>query len=114
MSLIDTKFTVVSSPAAGDCVIKIDGEIGRLTAARLRGALRYALVARPERLIVDLSDAILVDQTGLAVLVGANERGKVTGTQLVLRGVSDSDAALLAATGLNRILPVVAALPPAA
>jgi anti-anti-sigma factor len=110
VSVTDTRFTVVSEPNAVECVIEVHGEIGRRSAPLLRGALRYALGGRPEWLVLDLSDAELVDDAGLAVLVAADRTAKDHGMQLWLCGLNDAAVTLLRSSKLQAVLKVVPTL----
>jgi anti-anti-sigma factor len=109
-SVTTTQFRVVSEPNAVECVIEVHGEIARRSAPRLRGALRYALGGRPEWLVLDLSDADLVDDAGLAVLVAADRTAKDHGMQLLLCGLNDAAVTLLRSSNLHTVLKVVPTL----
>src|SRR5579859_4984472 len=107
MGAPDATFNIVSETGATGCVIKLQGDIDLHALPRLRGALRYAISGRPERLIIDLTDAVSVAPAGLATLAAARQRAADTGTPLLLHAPNASTVELLAETGFDRLLPVV-------
>jgi anti-sigma B factor antagonist len=106
-SVNTTTFTIVNGPEGHESVMEIDGEVGVTTAARFRGALRYAIVCRPEKLIVDMRRVSVIDSTGLTALVAANRRCIHLGISLTLMAPNAGAMRVLQATGLDRILTVV-------
>jgi anti-sigma B factor antagonist len=108
LSSVDaTTFTIVNEPEGRESVLEIDGEVGVTTAARFRGALRYAIICRPERLTVDMRRVSMIDSTGLRALVAANGRCIHLGISLRLMAPHAGAMRVLEATGLDRVLTVV-------
>jgi anti-anti-sigma factor len=89
-------------------VIRLSGEIGVLTAHKLRERLLDSLRFSTSLLILDLSDVSLVDASGLAVIVGIQRRAKAMGITLALSAPCPYVSKLLRATGLDRRLPLMA------
>ncbi len=113
MSVIDTvasnattTFTVESGPTAADCIVSAQGDICAGTAARFRGALRYAMICLPERVVVDMSSVRSIDSTGLDTMVAARARAIYLRIGFQLRAPSAEVVQLIAAKGLDKILTV--------
>jgi anti-sigma B factor antagonist len=62
--------------------------------------------AEPPRLVVDLSDVGFVDSAGIGLLVTAHRRAEQSGGRLVLTGVNDVVAHVLALTRTDRLLSI--------
>jgi anti-sigma B factor antagonist len=103
----DPTLQIVGETEKADYVIKLHGDIDLRALPRLRGALSYALFGRPDRLIIDLAEVTSVDAAGLAILAAARYRGRDIGTPLLLQAPNASTVELLAATGLDQVLPIV-------
>lgn len=104
----DTRFSVFSAPDGREAVVQADGEVGVATAARFRGALRYAMVCRPHRLVVDMTRVSAIDSTGLSILVAVDTRCKDLDIQMMLMAPSARTLRLLKATRLDQVLMVMA------
>jgi anti-anti-sigma factor len=100
-------FKIGNKTGDADSVIKLRGDMNVLALPRLGGALDYALAGHPARVIVDLADVDTVDISGLSFLVAARSRAAEMATPLLIKAPNAHTAELLAATGLDRVLPVV-------
>jgi anti-anti-sigma factor len=87
-------------------VISLSGRLAAATVADVRSVLVAALECGHGDLVVDLHDVVLVDASGLGVLVGAHRRALRVDRRLVLRNIPDRIERLLAVTHLNRVLAV--------
>jgi anti-anti-sigma factor len=87
-------------------VISLSGRLAAATVADVRSVLVAALESGDGDLVVDLHDVVLVDASGLGVLVGAHRRALRVERRLVLRNIPDRIERLLAVTHLNRVLTV--------
>ncbi len=85
-------------------LLVLRGSLDVSTVADVRQALHSALDAGIGDLVVDLADVLLLDATGLGVLVGAHRRAGRCGRRLVLRRVPARIERLLVATRLHRVL----------
>ena len=92
----------VRYPAAGVCVVVIDGELDMLTAPRLEACVREQLAAVPIHLILDLESVRFLGSSGLSCLLRAWELAQqTTGVHLHLAGlVTQAVARPLADIGL--------------
>ncbi len=95
-------------------LLVLRGGLDLTTVPDVRTALQAALDGGTGDLVVDLSDVVVLDVTGLGVLVSAHRKAGRCGRRLVLRGVPAQVGRLLVATRLHRVLlierPAVAAL----
>jgi len=89
-----------SSPAAA---VDVVGVLDLSSLPRVRAQIDEALVARPERLVVDLSACPFVDASALSMLLDAHRRARRAGGSLTLRGCSPRVLRLLALTGLRGV-----------
>lgn len=82
----------------------LSGRLDVRTVADVRAALHAALDSGQGPLVLDLSAALIMDATGLGVIVSAHRRAERLGRRLVLRGAPPQVLRLLVATRLHRIL----------
>lgn len=86
------------------CLVALSGRLDVRAAADVRLELAEAVDNGHGELVVDLTELVAVDATGLGVLVGAHRRAQRAGRTLVLEDVPDPVCRLLALTRLDRIL----------
>lgn len=95
-----------------ECVIRIRGELDLSSAAPLRELMAEVFTQeRPRRVVLDLTDLIYLDSTGLSVFVTAHKRTEAAGMELWLAGPNPSVRRLLEITALDRIFIIVDAAP---
>lgn len=87
-------------------LVALRGSLDASTVADVRLALHAALDAGTGDLVVDLAEVVLLDATGLGVLVGAHRRAGRFGRRLILRRVPPRIERLLVVTRLHRVLRV--------
>jgi anti-sigma B factor antagonist len=94
-----------SVECAGDTdppVIRICGEVDMSNVVSVETGIANAMVGRPERIVLDLSELRFIDSSGIAVLLRAAEK-----TQRVeLRNPSSVVKRIIEATGLSDVLPI--------
>ena len=90
----------------GVAVVSVSGDIDVSHTLVLREALATSMEAEAPRLVIDLSDVDFVDSAGIGLLVTAHRRAAQTGGRLVLTGVNDVVAHVLALTRTDRLLTV--------
>jgi anti-sigma B factor antagonist len=78
----------VQHPAAGVCVVTVDGELDTLSAPRLDACVDEQVAAVPAHLILDLQPVRFLASTGLTSLLRARELTETTGIQLHVAGLS--------------------------
>jgi anti-anti-sigma factor len=91
-------------------LVSVEGRLAAATVADLRAALVAAADTGCGDLVLDLAGVEIIDASGLGVLVGAHRLAERRQRRLVLRNVPERIERLLAATRLNRILAVEAAV----
>lgn len=87
-------------------VITLVGRLAAQEVADVRDALFDALDRSPDGLTVDMSGVVLIDATGVGVLLGAHRRAQSLDRRLVLRDVPERIERLLAATRLHRVFTI--------
>ena len=99
---------VVDQTDPNAVVVSVAGEIDLLSAPALHDHLSSLLAARPQRLVIDLSDVSFLGATALSVLISARRAAAHQGTTLLLRAPHQQlPASTLTATGLDHLLEVV-------
>jgi anti-sigma B factor antagonist len=101
---------VTLDDADGVVVVRVRGEVDAATAPTLRAALaegqaRRRRLADDIPLVVDLSGVTLMAASGLGVLVGARNRARALGSDLVLQ---DPSPRTLLVLDITRLLDVFA------
>ena len=92
----------VSVPGYADCaVLALSGEVDISDAAELSARLTAVMSGEPW-VIVDLADLAFIDCSSLGVLVGARERARLAGGDVLLAGPRGVVTRLLLLTRLGR------------
>jgi anti-sigma B factor antagonist len=87
-------------------VLHASGELDLDTSPRLYAEVDRLLRAGQPTLVIDLSDLVFVDSSGLGTLVACWRRAEQAGTILVILNARDDVALSLQITGLDQILPL--------
>ena len=97
---------LVTATRTGDVVVaRVQGEVDRDTAERLRLGLRRAIsLAGRDAVEIDLSGVPLLDAAGIAVLVDAASAASVADVPLTITGAQPYVASILAVTGLSALM----------
>jgi anti-sigma B factor antagonist len=69
-----TQLAVKRSRSDGYEVLKVEGELDIATASRMISALNEAIAEMDAPLVVDLTEVVFMDSTGLALLMNARRR----------------------------------------
>lgn len=91
-----------AAPPGGSTIVRLRGALDIDAAPALRERLIDALHRGAELLVLDLSQVLSCDPSGLAVLIGAQRRATLLGSVLRLAAPSLPVAKLLRSTGLDR------------
>ena len=89
-------------------VVQASGEIDISNAKLLQEALRGALLAHGSRIVLDLSNIIRIDSTGLRTLLWVADRSSQEGDRVRIRIGSPAVRRIVEQTGLARALPLTA------
>jgi anti-sigma B factor antagonist len=101
-------FTLALHQGDGESVISMRGELDLSSAPPLRELLaRMFMEEHPDRLVLDLTDLIYLDSTGLSVFVSAHKRAHASGMEFWLAGPNSSVRRLLKITALDQIFTIV-------
>jgi anti-sigma B factor antagonist len=100
----DPVLTVTAQPhPSGPVLITVAGELDFSTAADLRDVIRDVHFT-PVGVVIDLTDVLYCDSTGITVLVTASQQARSAGSPLALAGLSDNLQRVFGIAGLNEIL----------
>ncbi|MEV4109772.1 STAS domain-containing protein [Nonomuraea sp. NPDC049695] len=86
--------------------VRLSGELDMFTSPALRSRLLDILKSSTSLLILDLSEVSFCDASGLAVMVGIQQRARPMGITVALSSPRPFMSKLLRITGLDRSLPV--------
>ncbi len=87
-------------------LLEVGGEIDLHSAPQLRAALLKTGEGVAPRWIIDLSEVIFIDSTGIGVLVGALKRAREAGGEVHFCGAATRVKRVFEITGLSRVLPL--------
>ena len=96
-------FGVRSDQREGAVWVAMGGELDAFATSRLREELRQAEAGAPNTIVLDLRSVTLLDSSGLAVLLAADERARGAGRRLAV--VTSGSAAVestFAALGVDQ------------
>jgi anti-anti-sigma factor len=85
-------------------VVTLTGRVDAATVAACRELLHRAVDDGSGVLVVDLTDVVMVDATGLGMLLGTARRADRAGRPMALRGTPPRVARLLRVIGLDGVL----------
>ena len=77
-----------TTPADGDAVVTVRGDIDEYTALQLWQYLSYLVGQGHHHIVLDLRGMILIDSAGVQILARVTEWTRRKGGELVLRSVS--------------------------
>jgi anti-sigma B factor antagonist len=86
-------------------IVQVLGEVDVASAGVLWETLQTAAIAGP-RVVVDLSETLFIDSSGLAVLVRAHNQLSTVGGALVLRAPHERVSKVLGIAGLDCYLTI--------
>ena len=86
--------------------IALSGELDMAATLKLEPVVDRILDAGTRSLVLDLSELTFIDSTGMALLVGVNERAGAAGAHLTLLRPQEHVGRVLEVTGLDGLLPL--------
>ncbi|MGW7369670.1 STAS domain-containing protein [Streptomyces sp. NPDC054841] len=106
------RFTVGTRPGPEPdiVVIEVGGELDHDTAEPLRAALDEGIAGGARRILVDCSELLFCDSTGLNVLLRARLAAQETEATVELAALRPQVARMLAITGAGAVFPRYASL----
>lgn len=90
----------------GSVEVRLSGEIDAYTAPKLRDALFPLSEKSRVYMVVDLSDVVYMDSTGLGVFVGIFKNIRINNGELKLVGLNGRLSRLFEITGLAEIMDI--------
>ena len=107
--MLPTATVAFARPEPGVAVLTVNGSMDPYSAPEIRGVLTDMLNEGRYRQVVDLRGVVLLDSTGLGVLVGALKRARARGGDLVLVvGPDSAPGTALRITGVFKAIRCVA------
>jgi anti-sigma B factor antagonist len=101
-------FSVHTSRRKKESFVELSGELDLSSAPLLREALVTTFTEdRPGRLVLDLSNLIYLDSTGLSVFVTTHKRAAADGIEFCLANPNGSVRRLLQITALDQVFVIV-------
>lgn len=88
-------------------IVRVSGDVDMTGSPRLRDEIRTAQDARPERIVIDLSEVQYMDSSGLATLVEAMKNAKSKGSLLVLCSMHDKVRGIFEIARLDQYFTIV-------
>lgn len=102
--MTDRDFTVSSAPdPSGATVLSVAGELDHHTSPRFSRALEETRFGPDAPVVIDLSELIYCDSTGITVLVTAYHRAHATGARLFLSGMNTDLMRVFRTVGLDQV-----------
>ena len=96
-----------------ETLVSLGGELDLSSAPALRELLAGAFEDDgPRRIVLDLSDLIYLDSTGLSIFVSAHKRASASGVEFCLANPNPSVARLFKITALDHFFTIVDASVP--
>jgi anti-sigma B factor antagonist len=101
-------FAIQTGRRGKESFVELSGELDLSTAPQLRETL-VAIISedRPRRLVLDLSNLIYLDSTGLSVFVTAHQRAGAESIEFSLANPNASIRRLLQITALDQVFVIV-------
>ncbi len=87
-------------------ILEVGGEMDLHSAPQLRAALADITQSKQARIVVDLSEVMFVDSTGVGALVGALKRAREAGGALHFCGAQPRVRRVFEITGLLGAMPI--------
>ena len=84
-------------------VESVAGDVDLASAPELRARLKDLIDPGPTFVVLDLSELVFIDSTGLGVLVGVHRRVKEAGGEVRLASAGPRIMRVLSVTGLDRV-----------
>ncbi len=95
---------VRSEPVEGAVVLAATGRLNLSTAGHLRRVVGDAVDEGRTRVVVDLSEVVFIDSSGLGALVGGLKSARQAGGDLRIAGAGEQVRTVLGLTNLDRVL----------
>ncbi len=103
----DASLEVKIESVGGATVLSPQGDVDMSRSPSFREHVRLAQRAKPERVVIDMTDVEYMDSSGLARLVEAMRNGKKLGVDLVLCGLNPKVLAIFEIARLHQFFTIV-------
>jgi anti-sigma B factor antagonist len=86
-----------------DTTIQIGGALDAMTAPELRPAIDQLVQEKRKRVTVDLADLVVIDSSGVAIIVSLYKRVRAAGGDVRVVGVKDQPLAIFKLLRMDRV-----------
>lgn len=93
-----------TEPLDGAVVLAATGRLNLTTAGHLRRTVDEVVGEGRARVVVDLTDVVFIDSSGLGALVGGLKSARQAGGDLRIAGAGEQVRTVLGLTNLDRVL----------
>ncbi|HWJ11490.1 MAG TPA: STAS domain-containing protein [Nocardioides sp.] len=93
-----------SEPVDGAVVLSAAGRLNLTTAPQLRRTVDEAVTEGRARVVLDLTDVVFIDSSGLGAIVGGLKAARQAGGDLRIAGAGEQVRTVLGLTNLDRVL----------
>lgn len=97
------EFTV-SSLDTGVAVVHVRGRLNMITAPRMREVVAASIADGNIRIVVDLSDVVFIDSSGLGALINGLKAARQVGGDLRIAAPNEQVRLVLQLTNMERVL----------
>lgn len=101
-----SSITLNQSPLPDGVMLTITGDIDFGSSPELRFAILTALVTKPARLIIDLSQVSYMDSSGIATFIEALQRQRQAGKKLILSGLQPKVISIFQIAKLDNLFTI--------
>ncbi len=103
---VENQLSVSATPAEGHTLVVVSGEVDAATSDALRAAIFDVIEGGQPHVVVDMSEVVFIDSSGLRVLIGSYKAAETAGGSLRVGSPSDAVVRLLEITGqFERFVP---------
>src|SRR3954452_3292494 len=96
--------TTISTTEEGAVVLRIAGRLNMVSAGRLREQVEALVEDGSALVVVDLTDVVFLDSSGLGSLISGVKTARRAGGDLRIAGPSDQVRLVLQLTNMERVL----------
>ena len=88
-------------------ILPLEGEIDLHVSPALTQSLNAMTEEKPERIVIDLSDATYIDSSGLAALILAMQKVEAYGGRFFLAGVHETMRSIFETSRLHQVFQIL-------
>jgi anti-anti-sigma factor len=101
-------FSAILTDRSPEVVIRLEGDLDIAATMDLTGVVACALASGARRIVLDAAGLAFADSTGLAGVARVSKQASEQGSAVVLCNCSEQTSKVLALTGLDAVVEVLA------